>query len=211
VDESQQARASTVEPIAANPSLVQRVAPSRRQLIVSALAAAPTMAVMANRPAWAMTGCVAPSAWLSVQIAQTKGIALSHQPSTSSFNQGRSPSYWAQFYLGILPYPLFLTIFNGLGAGNSFPNWLSSFAAIFGTGSTQTFGAILCTMSGTSYYHWVAAYLNALNNNNGSGAAISKYPLTVSQVIAMYNGTFSTNGTTWTSAEGLNYIQTLEG
>lgn len=208
--ETQRDKPSAAEALAAKPVAGDSMSPTRRKILIGALAAAPTVVVMANRPAWGSSGCVAPSAWLSVQIAQNNGITLSHQPSTSGYNKGQSPSYWSQGYSGYNPYKLVSPDPYGC-EGNSYPSWNASFASLFGTGSTQSYGYILHNMTGTSYYHWVAAHLNALNNNCGSAASIVKYPLTTTQVIAMYNGTFSTSGTVWTVAEGLSYIQTLEG
>ncbi|GGF45796.1 hypothetical protein GCM10011611_60270 [Aliidongia dinghuensis] len=184
-------------------------AASRRNWLKVGLAAAPVV-LMHNRPTFASTSsCQAPSAWMSITVANRNGVSLSHQPK-SSCSLGRSPGYWKQGYCDSNPYAL-VSPQAGNHAGCSYPASGATFHSIFGAGPTATFGTLLWQSPGSTEFHFVAAYLNAANSGNGSAAGITNYPISKGTVIAMYDGNYvDSTGTRWSQADGLNYIKSLE-
>ena len=183
--------------------------PSRRAWMAGAAGAATGVVLMRNRPVYGGS-CVVPSAFLSAQTAG--GINnLSHQPTGVSCGSGRSPGYWKQAYTsnttnGVasnsLASPQPSNHFN-----NAYPDDSQTFAGIFGAGPIKSFGYVLKNMPGSTESQYAAGYLNALNSNRSCGANISNYPLTTSQVVALYNGTYKDgSGERWTVSQGETYL-----
>ncbi|GGF36580.1 hypothetical protein GCM10011611_48850 [Aliidongia dinghuensis] len=170
--------------------------------MAGAAGAATGVVLMRNRPVYGGS-CVVPSAFLSAQTAG--GINnLSHQPLGVSCGTGRSPGYWKQAYTSnaALASPQPSNHYN-----NSYPDASLTFAALFGAGPNQPLGYVLKNMPGSTESQYAAGYLNALNSNRSSGANISNYPLTTSQVVALYNGTYKDgSGERWTVSQGETYL-----
>jgi hypothetical protein len=192
MDEPQQERPA--DGATDDPPGMNAPATSRRTMLAAFLTAAPTVVIMSNRPAWAGNGtCQTPSASVSVQTA-------SYQPSSSSCYAGMSPGYWKQAYDKTSDSPH--APLSPLTRGTLPPN-NPTFGQIFGTAmyssySANTFGYIYWEAPSSNEYHWITAYLNALN--------YSGYPLTGSQVILAYNGLYSVGGSQWSQAQAYNYI-----
>ncbi len=180
--------------------------PSRRKLFKLAATAAPVIVAMANRPAWACTPVV-PSAFISTKLATEKGITLSHDATLkASCGSGCSPTYWCQFFKNQSSWSKTKNNCNSLPSDST--TWRSC-VGNNGGAPNVCFGSILHQYSSYPDNDFCAAYLSAMNNNMGTYANISKYPLSTSDVNKMYNGTYNVGGHTWTRAECIAYIQSL--
>ncbi|HEV2673677.1 MAG TPA: hypothetical protein VGV37_03990 [Aliidongia sp.] len=180
--------------------------PSRRKLFKLAATAAPVLVAMSNRPAWACTPVV-PSAFISVQLATEKGITLSQDASRKgSCGSGCSPTYWRGFFKGSSSWNKTKTACNNLPADTL--KWRSCVGGSASAPNCQ-FGQLLHQYTGSNDCDFAAAYLSAINNNMATYCGISKYPLSTSDINAMYNGTYKVGGHTWTRAECIAYIQSL--
>jgi hypothetical protein len=180
--------------------------PSRRKLFKLAATAAPVIVAMSNRPAWACTP-VLPSAFISTKLATDKGIHLSHDATTKpSCGSGCTPAYWCQFFKNQSSWNKTKTNCNNLPTDTTM--WRSCVGHNAGAPNV-CFGSVLHQYSGSQDYDFCAAYLSALNNNMGTYANISKYPLSTSDISKMYNGQYTVGGHTWTKAECVTYIQSL--
>jgi len=177
---------------------------SRRKIFKIAATAAPVLIAMSNRPAWA-SNCVAASAWISANPGGRPAAYMSHAPGASQTNcgSGCNPSYWQQFYKNEQAWTQTTQHCAYL------PSDSKTFSSIMGSGSSLTFGALLHQSPSSSDCAFAAAYLSAMNSNQGNYPRISQYPLTGPQIVQMYKGTFKTGGHTWTTAECLAYFATI--
>lgn len=180
--------------------------PSRRKLFKLAATAAPVLVAMSNRPAWAKN-CVVPSAFISAELATEKGVHLSQDATKKgSCGSGCSPSYWQCFFKGTSSWNKTTYNCNTLPADTV--KWRSCVSNNSGAPNCQ-FGQVLHQYTGADDWHFCAAYLSAINNNQGGYCNITKYPLSTSDISKMYNGQYKVGGHTWTRTECLAYIQSL--
>ncbi len=198
----------------------------RRRIIRAGASAGPVLFALSGRSAMATTTtrtCQFPSSWASLNpgVFGQPGAASAH-PHDDGCGLGGSPGFWKQPQKRKHWPGTIIIDTNQNGSTTPVPDSLKCIDQSFGQAScdkfradgskinnilpgasatNQTMSQLLCTENGTDAWHFTAALLNAWG--------VTGYPLTVQNVIDMWNGVFTVSGTTWTRAQARQYIEAM--